>query len=588
MKDSKFFDINSYNQYINNNDYIGAASYLRGFVWKDKAKQQTIDNSIRTFEHEGRIRKAIYDRGNDLQKKALSFYNSINSGGNLPNEQDNKGNYTNPYTQRYVKAINDFGGKGTTNILVKFNPRVEKRYGIFGWDWTAADEDMGEDGYTLFSKTIGMDEKALRNAGVNITRDRDGNVIMDIAKNNKLTPKIMQALYHTTSNYSSVNPNMPKEKDGDSSAIKRFYIEGYNSGNSSSKTNAIASLQDADSTFEKWVGNQTWTGAKLTDITKVLNDAKEKQDEVVKSFKKSVTTQSIVANYLGQDDLMAKNSNNPTIIKSVKDGYDMRLMGTSFDSMNVYSNVELNDDGKVDDVSDDSTTLKTVSSVKQRTALHSLITGQINNVSYSAAMVGDKVGTMITVPEKRDDKGNLVTPMKQVFVENLFRSEAEDSFNNDTALRAQREYATMQKYEYDYDVADYNAKGRKARIYGADDTGAWYDNGVDNPYRIDKNEAMRLINKQFIINDGATNLQRSFTNPDGSPRNNTLFMQQLDNYTKQAVSELEPEAFRRVAESYQRTGDGTLDNQGTLDYDYYKRRQAELSSFILNEIGFTD
>jgi len=576
MKDSKYFDIQSYDKFIANNDYKGAAAYLRGFVWKDKSKQQVIDSSIKTFEHDGRITKAIFDKATPEQREALAFYNTFGKGGTLPNDKDKNGNIINSYSREYVKQINDLGGKGTANILIKFNPRIEKRYSfIGGFDWLAKDEDMKVDGFTLFSKKIGMDEKSLTNRGITIERDKEGNVYMSFAKNNKLVPNILQALHRTSATNKIDNDDIENINSTD----YRFTLRGYNDN----KNEAKSKLRD-DYSEAQTVNNYN-TYLNLKPLYDVLNTAKTESENFAKQFEKKVLTKSIVANYLGQDDLNAKRLNNATNIKSIKDGYDMRLMGSGFSDMKVYSNIEQDDDGQVDDINKDTETLNEITSTKQRTAIHSLITGKIKDVVYSAAMVGDKVGTMITIPAEINDKGVMTKEARQIFVENLFRSEAEETFNADSSLRAQKEYATMQKYEYDYDIDDSNAKGRKARIYGVDDTGAWYDNGVDNPYRIDRQEAVRLLNRQFIIDDGATNLKRSFTNPDGTPRNNTLFMQQLDNYTQQAVSELEPEAFQRVSEGYSRGG-GTLDAQGQLDYDYYKRRQAELASFILSSIGF--
>lgn len=597
MKDSKYFDIQSYDKFIANNDYKGAAAYLRGFVWKDKAKQQVIDNSIKTFEHDGRITKAIFDKATPEQREALAFYNTFGKGGTLPNDKDKNGNIINSYSREYVKAINDLGGKYSTHLVIKFNPRIEKRHDmLFHTDWLAKDEDMQVDGFTLFSKKIGMDEKSLTNRGMIIERDKEGNVYMSFAKNNKYTPQIIQAL-HKTTRYNSIDND---DIDNINNKGYRFSILGYNeNGTLNNKENNVtqhymsydgtkegakARLKVVDD-YDIKQTNKLNTTYNISKLYNVINDAKTVSEDFAKQFEKKVLTKSIIANYLGQDDLNAKRLNNATNIKSIKDGYDMRLMGSGFSDMKVYSNIEQDDDGQVDDINKDTETLNEITSTKQRTAIHSLITGKIKDVVYSAAMVGDKIGTMITIPAEINDKGVMTKEARQIFVENLFRSEAEETFNVDSSLRAQKEYATMQKYEYDYDIDDSNAKGRKARIYGVDDTGAWYDNGVDNPYRIDRQEAVRLLNRQFIIDDGATNLKRSFTNPDGTPRNNTLFMQQLDNYTQQAVSELEPEAFRRVSEGYSRGG-GTLDAQGQLDYDYYKRRQAELASFILSNIGF--
>ena len=588
--DSSNFNSNTYNGFISNGDYLGAADYLKNFTWKNKAQQQIIDNSIRTFEHEGRIQQAIYNKAAPEQRFALAFSNAIATGGRLPTEKDTKGNYVNPYTKAYLKGINDFGGKNTTNVLIKFNPRIEKRYGVFGWDWTAADKDTGEDGFALFSKTIGMDEKALRKAGVKINRTATGEYVLDIAKTNKLIPKVMQALSNTTTNYSSKNPNVPL--NAKVKGTPRYVVSGYNSASDDGSTFKNESRYSDDfnllgANAKQDMNKIVWTGAYLTNITGAIDKANAEKEKLMSQFNKTVTTKSIVANYIGQDHLNALRTNNATLINNVKEGYDRTLMNSDFTNMKVYSNVKASDDKDIA-VGEDSVTLNPVESVKQRAGIKEYITANIKDASYAAAIVGDKIGTMITIPAQKNEAGDMVKPEIRAFVENLNRSKAEETFNNDTALRAQKELASMQMYDYDFEVPDYNAKGKKGRIYNVNDKGAMYDNGIDSPYFISTQDAITALNRQFIIEDGITNLRRSFTNEDGSFRNNTLFENQLDNYSKQAVAELDPIAFQRVAEAYQRTGSNKLDRQGVIDYDYYKKQQDILKSFILNGIGFNN
>lgn len=591
IKDSKYFDNSVYDTYLNNKDYVNAANYLKGFQWKDKRKQQIIDNTIKTFETSGRVSQALYNKANEKERQAMSFLSGFDSGSTLPTQKDTKGNYVNYYTRMYTKGVNKLGGDNSTNLLIKFNPRVEKRYANIGIthllpfgdkiaDLLSADQDMGVDGFTLFSKQIGMDQKTLQRYGATFIKDDDGNIIMNVAKNNKILPRIIQALYHTTSNYSVDKPNIPMYEG--TSGTRRFEITGT-SGDSKSIENSMRRFADADKEHISHNLSLVESGLELKGLNDLISDANDKRDNLLKTNEHSYSTKAIVANYLGQDDLRAKQANDATLIKSVKDGYDRVLMGSSFADMKVYSNVENPRAAKAE--SDDPGTLKYEDDVSKRVAIHNLITANINDVSYAAAMVGDKTGTMITIPEKRDkDSNKVIVPAKQIFVEGLFNSQAEETFNADSKLRATKDFATMQTYDYDYDIVDQKAKGKKGRLFGADDNGAWYDNGVDQPYRVDKLQAIDLINMQHIVDDGATMLARSFSNPDGSMRNNVRFKEQLDNYTKAAVSELEPEAFKRVAEGYQRGGGKALDAQGQIDYEYYKKRQAELANFIMNGV----
>lgn len=601
IRDGKYFDVNTYEQYINNRDYVNAAYYLKSFQWKDKLKQQKVDNAIKVYEREGRIAQSLYDKSNDKERQAMSFLSGFDSGGTLPTEKDAKGNFKNAYTRQYTKLINELGGKDTTNLLVRFNPRIEKRYShpasivsdLSSWlpnNWGSRfadilykDEDMGIDGFSLFKKQIGMDEQSLKKYGINVVRDRDGNVVLDIKKNNKLMPKIVQALQHTTSNYDPKNSNT--EITPGAKGNYRFALNAYADNGGKININNLISEKfgDENNNFDH-NQNSLSAYAELNHINHLLEDANDNKKQLLKVAEHQYVQSSVVANYLGQEDLRAKQSNDPTLIKSVKDGYDRILMGSSFADMKVYSNVENPRAAKAE--SDDPGTLKYEDDVSKRVAIHNLITANINDVSYAAAMVGDKTGTMITIPEKRDKDGNkVIVPAKQIFVEGLFNSEAEETFNADSKLRATKDFATMQTYDYPYDVVDPKASNGHGRIFGADNNGAWYDNGVDQPYRIDKLQAIDLINMQHIVDDGATMLARIFSNPDGSMRNNVRFKEQLDNYTKAAVSELEPEAFKRVAEGYQRGGGKALDAQGQIDYEYYKKRQAELANFIMNGVA---
>lgn len=117
---------------------------------------------------------------------------------------------------------------------------------------------------------------------------------------------------------------------------------------------------------------------------------------------------------------------------------------------------------------------------------------------FSSAGNGIMSGTMITIDQKRDTKGNLMDdkPYKSYtfFVKDLFKSTAENDLRKNTLMDAQLQYAKHQSYGHDYKFTD----GRKITDWSPNTDSAIYTDNFGNKTVLSKGEIVDLIDEDII------------------------------------------------------------------------------------------
>ena len=160
------FEFETYNKFLNNNDYNGAANYASKSYFKDKKQQARMLDNIKILRNKGRIYNGMMNNANEDQKQALAFKTAMDAG--TPLDLKNK------YYKLYVDAVNNLFGTDATSIAVEFDGAKTKRYaripgvsdvmdlvGIGGnIDWLAKDEDYGFDGFQQFLSNMGYSDDA--------------------------------------------------------------------------------------------------------------------------------------------------------------------------------------------------------------------------------------------------------------------------------------------------------------------------------------------------------------------------------------------------------------------------------------------
>lgn len=116
--------LNEFNKRIADNDYIGAASFLKGLKFSDKTKQEAINQQIATLERYGGIASSILSKEVDPDRKALLAFSLNRHSNNFGGIDTNTGRYVNPYANKFVDYLNQAGNnndKVAEYLDIEFN-----------------------------------------------------------------------------------------------------------------------------------------------------------------------------------------------------------------------------------------------------------------------------------------------------------------------------------------------------------------------------------------------------------------------------------------------------------------------------------
>ena len=114
IQDIKYMDINHYNDLISKNDYLGAATYAKGFTSNDPIQRRNLEKGVGMLESEGRKYQAIINKAKPDQKDAVSFLYGLKTGS-LDLRKGKDGQYINRYVREFKDTINK--EMGTTIIM---------------------------------------------------------------------------------------------------------------------------------------------------------------------------------------------------------------------------------------------------------------------------------------------------------------------------------------------------------------------------------------------------------------------------------------------------------------------------------------
>lgn len=213
------FEFETYNQFLNKNDYEGAANYASKSYFKDKNQQARMLDNIKILRNKGRVYNGMMNRATDDQKQALAFKTAMNNGTPL--------DIKNKYYKQYVDGINNLFGNDATSIAIEFDSAKNKRYGripvyseivdLIGGkgagnvDWLAKDEDYGFSGFQQFLSNMGYSDDASGMQAFNklgVKRETvNGKTRITVTKDNPNLYKIMMALNNVDTNHLPGNGN---------------------------------------------------------------------------------------------------------------------------------------------------------------------------------------------------------------------------------------------------------------------------------------------------------------------------------------------------------------------------------------------
>lgn len=491
------FNQDTLDNFVANREYSKAIDYAKKFVMHDIDKQKQLNNYIANLESDGRKLEAIYSRiTNDDDKEKLQFINNVFVGGGLDKIRDNK------YTKEYTDFLDKFGSsyaieqssdgswqsnikEKATKLSVTFYP--EKQYGMFGWDWTAADNQYNIEN---FYRTSGLTKEQLDAKGV-IISEKDGKTTLTFDKSNDLANKILLNVQHERYNTDS---GIPAISIGDYHAYDPKIV-GLND-----KGEEITVANTSD--LQKMQDQIRYLNNRKTELFSTINTTKQYSSTVCGYLDDRINK---LQNALETKQITFSEYNSE--FKRLFPELESAIAGSGFSQLEMYSN------DNNEDYTDQ--TLRAID-VDDRVSIQNRLTANLDKLKFNVYTSNGLIGTLITIPatEKTGKEAPKDVNVKseeylnskqvQVFIPNFMPGQEQAAINKNTSYKAIREINDMQDWGYDYPLYD----GSKLKV---DKNGTfWKDNEPVN-----KEKATREINKTMIIEESKRDLQYKYTNKNG-------------------------------------------------------------------------
>lgn len=579
IQDIKYMDMKHYNDLISKNDYLGAATYAKGFTSNDPIKRKNLEKGVGMLETEGRKYQAIINKATPDQQQAISFlYGLQNNSLDLRKGKD--GQYINRYVREFKNTINELGGTNSEYIAIKLSPKNINR-SFVGLDFLAKDVQRKESGYDRFKHVSSLDDDMLRKMGVNVRNDNDGATTLYFRKDMSDSDK-----FKILSSVRKVTFDDDEGKGlgyiiGGANKIGDGIIVGHSRYGDTHYGSPI--IKNFDPDFFNTGNNK-------------VNDFISNVESINKEFSfdnKRTDVQILDAPYITERQAIAEAQGDAKGAKAEVDGVLRQLTTMNLQDYETY--YRDNDDKEAALLK-----LDNVDKQNDLTAmLRNMSTKEKSQLRIKKAISGDKIGWHIYIPNTKHLFGIDTENAELFIVDPRIGDSLEDSWANSTQVKAIKEAATMSQYGYSREIPYKNSTNGKATITPVEGTNEYTINfnGHDQG-TIDRTEAQKYLNAQFIMDDTVSQLRNNMYNPDGSKRNYVNLKQDASIVAMQAMKEIEPEAYQRVAPSIAKIGniynnDGTvnksvydkLDEQTKYDFDYFNNAYEYLVQSIINKLN---
>lgn len=579
IQDIKYMDMKHYKDLISKNDYLGAATYAKGFTSNDPIKRKNLEKGVGMLETEGRKYQAIINKATPDQQQAISFlYGLQNNSLDLRKGKD--GQYINRYVREFKNTINELGGTNSEYIAIKLSPKNINR-SFVGLDFLAKDVQRKESGYDRFKHVSSLDDDMLRKMGVNVRNDNDGATTLYFRKDMSDSDK-----FKILSSVRKVTFDDDEGKGlgyiiGGANKIGDGIIVGHSRHSDTPYTSPI--IKNFDPDFFNTENNK-------------VNNFISNVESINKEFSfdnKRTDVQILDAPYITERQAIAEAQGDEEGAKAEVDGVLRQLTTMNLQDYETY--YRDNDDKEAALLK-----LDNVDKQNDLTAmLRNMSTEEKSQLRIKKAISGDKIGWHIYIPNTKHWFGIDTENAELFIVDPRIGDSLEDSWANSTQVKAIKEAATMSQYGYSREIPYKNSTNGKATITPVEGTNQYTINFNGREQgTIDRTEAQKYLNAQFIMDDTVSQLRNNMYNPDGSKRNYVNLKQDASIVAMQAMKEIEPEAYQRVAPSIAKIGniyndDGTvnksvydkLDEQTKYDFDYFNNAYEYLVQSIINKLN---
>ena len=443
----------------------------------------------------------------------------------------------------------------------------------------------------------------------------NGITTVDIKKTSRDAFRLLTGLKNVDTNHNTNGVIDQTVTDAD----KRYYIAGKDSaGNLIRPADSVEAVH----TFQGGIIDKTRNdnldkdfkgyikGGQNRQLNDLLDQAKALQDQVTGGDKQHFSTSLMVssASSAAEEQVsaaLARGMITPAqagdYLTMIKRDLDNQVLGAGVGEHDIYVSGYPGDNGE----DNESREYEKVSDAKQRDYYNNLIKHAVldGTISYHMAASGDKFGTQIVITPKNPTKNdktetNTVTDDSgegpevarsiSIFIPDWNGQDAEQSLRRNTKTRAALEANNMETYDYDMDIPQEGTLRHTEAGFSLI--------GNDNEeVPVSKEDAQRLLNKRFIIEDVTEEAKNSFYDPSTGNSlvtdsqgniNQANYKRAYDNANKiidirtmQAMQDIYPETVSRIQEYTQNNMDAT-----SLQEAYNAERES-IAAYIKNMIN---
>ena len=489
QKQQYAFNKEKFNQLIANRQYNDAADYAAKFHFSDPKTQREHENDIINLRRNGRILGAIYSKIDDPDAlKQIEFYDKVFVDGGLEQLTGNK--YVDEFIE-YKKRLGslvehnaigpDIVKKEATRLSITFQPKQRTFLGI---DWIAKDNPNNIDD---FYERSGLNKQQLIAAGITVS-EKDGRTTLDFPKSNKLANQIIfnlpEDIYRQGDPRFNTNPNNISIVGYDA----KGQLAGYNRDHQNIKHLIKAAKAAKESYFKK-------TDLAEKDYSSTIGPA---IDDNLEALKASYAAGEIDATTFNRQ-FKILGSNVISAVQSLGSGnYEMYT--------NAY-NKEVTDETLIS------------AHNEQRADLVNLISAtDPKNIQLLSMCSNGKIGTLVVInagglTSKQQEKlDNIAEPEDQystrrieIFIPGFMQEQAQAKINANTSTRSVQEANSMLDWNYTYKCGN-----------GIEITPDGKGGFLKGKKPIDKDEAIKEINKDMIIQDAVHNLKFNYLSWNGN------------------------------------------------------------------------
>lgn len=566
QKQQYAFNQEKFNQLIANRQYNDAADYAALYHFSDPKIQREHENDIINLRRNGRILGAIYSKIDDPDSLAqIEFYDKVFVDGGLEQLTGNK--YVDEFIE-YKKRLGslvehnaigpDIVKKEATRLSITFQP---KQRTFLGFDALAKDNPNNIDD---FYERSGLNKQQLIAAGITVS-EKDGRTTLDFPKNNKLANQIIfnlpEDIYRQGDPRFNTDPNNISIVGYDA----KGQLAGYNRDHQNIKHLIKAAKAAKESYFKK-------TNIAEKDYSSTIGPA---IDDNLEALKASYAAGEIDATTFNRQ-FKILGSNVIAAVQSLgSSNYEMYT--------NAY-NKEVTDETLIS------------AHNEQRADLVNLISAtDPKNIQLLSMCSNGKIGTLVVInagglTSKQQEKlDNIAEPEDQystrrieIFIPGFMQEQAQAKINANTSSRSVQEVNSMLDWDYTYKC------GNGIEI-APDGKGGF----LKNKKPIDKDKAIKEINKDMIIQDAVNNLKFNYLSWNGnliSDKNNSLLG--AEEYEKmarliavRAGNELNPGIPLAKTDGSSYTVDELFNMKGLSTSNYqYNEENGEISQTIPYQI----